>query len=589
MPWPQVQRRVAHLVEVGQFRAADEQEQPTAPTLDFDAAAKTILERVMQDVDYMGDLAGAASRAAMRNPCAWALEQSIRNHEKDEPAVFHSYFFDPSFKQRLFDFVLKESYANRPLPEAPAAESASDYVLAYRYVNDRLIVSNHVNYDPDEIPPTVARVEPDGSIVIIDDSARIVYANKAYCDFVGKAPEEIIGLPLRNVRPGTVLPNVLKTKKPILQMPRQETEDTYFVNMYPIFRNGNVVGGISIVTFIQHAKGFQKLLEQVIKRNKQIISRLSKSGNARYFFDDIVAVAPASLQVKELAKRAALTDVTVFLQSESGTGKELYAQAIHNAGIRNESAFISVNCATFNASLLESELFGYAGGAFTGAKSGGNIGLFEAASGGTIFLDEISEMDLALQAKLLRVLQEQRVRPVGSVEERKVDVRVIAASNADLKRYTAEGRFRIDLYYRLNVFPIQIPPLRERREDIELLVYAFLEAMARKFRRNIAIEDVAMAKLTAYHWPGNVRELRNVIEFVSCLTDDGLILADMLPEHIKGSDDKHVLTLQQRVKNYEKMEIMRLLSVNGSDMNGKKKTAAQLGISLAGLYSKISK
>ncbi len=246
-----------------------------------------------------------------------------------------------------------------------------------------------------------------------------------------------------------------------------------------------------------------------------------------------------------------------------------------------------MNCANFNSNILEAELFGYADGAFTGAKKGGNIGLFEAAVGGTIFLDEISEMEMPLQAKLLRVLQEQRMRPVGSVEERSVDVRVIAACNADLNQYIAEGRFRQDLFYRLNVFPIHIPPLRERREDIEFLTHAFLEAMTKKFRRNISIEEKAMKQLVAYHWPGNVRELRNVLEFVSYLTDDGLILESMLPDSIKGADEGELLTLRRRVRNYEKNEIARLLRLNGSDLNGKRRTAAQLGISLAGLYSKL--
>lgn len=426
-------------------------------------------------------------------------------------------------------------------------------------------------------------------ILIIDKNACIEYANKAYCDFLKMDFEQIKGIPLRDIRPGSVLPTILTTKKPILQVPRQESEDIYFVNMYPVYENDEVVGGISIVTFIQHAKGFQKLMEQIKQHNKQIISRLSKAGNAHYSFDDIIAVSPVSLSVKKLAERAALTDATVFLQAESGTGKEVFAQAIHNAGPRSGNIFLSVNCANFNSNILESELFGYVGGAFTGAKTGGKIGLFEAASGGTIFLDEISEMELPLQAKLLRVLQEQRIRPLGSVEERAVDVRIIAACNANLKQYTEEGRFRKDLFYRLNVFPINIPPLRERREDIEYLIYSFLESMARKFKRNISIEDKAIARLMEYNWPGNVRELRNVLEFVSYLTDDGVIHESMLPDSVRGSSDTEVLSLQQRVKNFEKNEILRLLRENGNDMNGKRKTAQQLGISLSGLYSKIGK
>lgn len=424
-------------------------------------------------------------------------------------------------------------------------------------------------------------------ILMIDHHANIIYGNKAYCNFLKTELSEIKGKRLRDIRPGARLPNVLTEKKPILQAPRQEIEDIYFVNMYPVFKDNEIIGGISIITFVQQAEGFQKILKQVQYKNKQVIKCISKANNAKYTFDDIIAVSPSSNNAKELALRAALTDATVLLQSESGAGKELYAQAIHNAGPRSEEVFLSVNCANFKASMLESELFGYVKGAFTGANPNGKIGLFEAASGGTIFLDEISEMELPLQATLLRVLQEQTIRPLGAVEEREVDVRVIAACNVDLQQYMREGKFRADLFYRLNVFPICVPPLRERREDIELLILSFLEQLSRKCKRNICMEAKAIAHLTAYHWPGNVRELRNIIEYTSYLTDDGIIRESMLPDSIKVSNKDVCLTLQQRVKNYERNEILRLLNVNGDDTNGKRKTAEQLGISLASLYNKL--
>jgi len=430
-------------------------------------------------------------------------------------------------------------------------------------------------------------------ILVIDAEARIIYGNRPYCEFLKMDICQIKGALLREIRPGAMLPNVLKTKKPILQAPRQEKEETYFVNMYPIIENENVVGGLSVVTFIRQAEGFQKLLEQIgqaQQRNNQIVKRISRASNAQYTFDHIVAVSAPSVKLKEIAQRAARTDATVFLQAESGTGKELYAQAIHNASPRSGNIFLSVNCANFNSNILESELFGYADGAFTGAKTGGKIGLFEAASKGTLFLDEISEMDLSLQAKLLRFLQDQKIRPVGSIEERQVDVRVIAACNADLKKRTENGLFRSDLYYRLNVFPIHILPLRERKEDIEPLISAILEDLSRKFKRNISIEPNAICRLAAYHWPGNIRELRNILEFVSYLSDDGLITESALPEAItqKYADDEGE-PLAQRIKRFEKGEINRLLRKNGSSLAGKRKTAAELGISLASLYNKLGK
>ena len=284
----------------------------------------------------------------------------------------------------------------------------------------------------------------------------------------------------------------------------------------------------------------------------------------------------------------AATDAAVLLESESGTGKELYAQAIHNASPRREGVFVAINCASFNANMLESELFGYVEGAFTGAKRGGKIGLFEAAAGGTLFLDEISEMDLGLQAKLLRALQEHRIRPVGGVKEVDVDVRVIAACNASLPEYVATGKFRKDLYYRLNTFPIHIPPLRERPEDISPLSTAILNQLSHKLRRPFSLTVDAVQRLQEHDWPGNVRELRNVLEFSAYLSPAGVISQTSLPNDLVHCQEDETLTLAQRTRAFEKRTILSLLERNGSSLEGKKKTAAQLGISLATLYNKLA-
>ena len=250
-------------------------------------------------------------------------------------------------------------------------------------------------------------------ILIIDTEARIVFANQSYLDFVKRTADEILGRPLREIRPGARLPEVLATGQPILHAPRtEENDDIYFVNMYPVFLDGKVAGGLSVVTFLRDAYDFRTELEAYEKRNKQVLRRVNRTNSTRYTFDSIVAVEENARAVKSLAQRAAATDAAVLLASESGTGKELYAQAIHNASPRCREVFVAINCANFNANTLESELFGYVEGAFTGARRGGKIGLFEAANGGTIFLDEVSEMDMELQAKLLRVLQEGRARPV---------------------------------------------------------------------------------------------------------------------------------------------------------------------------------
>ena len=429
-------------------------------------------------------------------------------------------------------------------------------------------------------------------ITIIDTEGRIVFGNQAYREFLNKEAGgdigPIEGYRLRDLRPGARLPDVLEAKKPILHITRQEIKDFYFVNMYPIYEDGVLKGGLSVVTFLEDAYQTKEELEAVEARNQQLLRRISKANGAKYTFDDIVAVSPASAQVKDLAQRVAATEATVLLESESGTGKELYAQAIHNASPRRDGVFVAINCSSFNANMLESELFGYVEGAFTGAKRGGKMGLFEAAAGGTLFLDEISEMDIGLQAKLLRVLQERRIRPVGSVKELDVDVRIIAACNVELEEYVAQGKFRKDLYYRLNTFPLHIPPLRERPEDISPLANAILNQLSHKLRRPFTLTVDAAQRLREHDWPGNVRELRNVLEFSAYLTPSGVIDRSSLPGGLLRQREEGGPTLAQQTRAFEKRVIQGLLARNGSSLEGKKKTAAQLGISLASLYNKLN-
>ena len=430
-------------------------------------------------------------------------------------------------------------------------------------------------------------------ITIIDTEGRLVFGNRAYCEFLNKEAGGDIGpvegYMLRDLRPGARLPEVLQSGKPILHVTRKEIEDFYFTNMYPIYRDEELVGGISVVTFIEDAYQARDELDTIEARNRQVLRSISKANGAHYTFDDIVAVSDNVRAVKALAQKAAPTDAPVLLAAESGTGKELYAQAIHNASSRSHEVFVAINCANFNANTLESELFGYVEGAFTGAKKGGKIGLFEAASGGTLFLDEVSEMDMGLQAKLLRAIQEGKIRPVGGVKEINVDVRIICASNADLNAYIEEKKFRRDLYYRLSTFLIRIPPLRERQEDIPALAESILSDLSRKIKRSVRIAPEALEALVSHSWLGNVRELRNVLEFSAYLSENGVIVRESLPEHLaRPVEEQPALTLSQRVRDFERSEIQKLLLKNGNDLNGKKQTARQLGISLATLYNKLA-
>ncbi|MBQ7491709.1 MAG: sigma 54-interacting transcriptional regulator [Clostridia bacterium] len=428
-------------------------------------------------------------------------------------------------------------------------------------------------------------------ILIIDTEARIVFGNTAYRRFLnqeaGADIGEIAGYYLRDLRPGAQLPNVLKTGKPILQAPRKEIESIYFVNMYPIYQEGKLAGGISVVTFMEEASAFRKMMDEIENRNMELLRRVNKSINSRYTFDNVVACGEKSVECKRFAQRVAGSEAPVLLTSESGAGKEVYAQAIHNASSRRGRVFTAINCATFQKETLESELFGYVDGAFPGARKGGKIGLFEAAKGGTLFLDEISEMDLRTQSKLLRTLQESTIWPVGGVEEIPVDVRLIAASNADLEAYIGEGCFRGDLYYRLNTFHIRIPPLRERKEDIRELANQILTDISTTLKKNISVTEEAVTRLMTHDWPGNIRELRSVLEFSAYLSPDGRITADSLPKNIGATVGRDTTPLYQRVRRFERAEIQKALQFYGSNLRGKRAAAAELGISLAGLYGKL--
>ncbi|MBQ2062920.1 MAG: sigma 54-interacting transcriptional regulator [Oscillospiraceae bacterium] len=429
-------------------------------------------------------------------------------------------------------------------------------------------------------------------ILIIDTDGVIVFGNTAYRRFLtreggGEDIGDVAGYVLRDLRPNARLPEVLKTCRPILQEPRREEGDLYFVNMYPVLAEDGetLLGGLSVVTFMEDATAFRDMLQTTKNRSRQMLYRISK---AEHSFHTLVARGEKSVACRDFARRVAHSDATVLLTGESGVGKDVFAQAIHNESPRNHGVYTAINCATFNPDTLDSELFGYVGGAFPGARPEGKVGLFEAAEGGTLLLDEISEMKPEIQSKLLRTLQEHTIRPVGSVEEIPVNVRILAASSADLEQCMREGRFRPDLYYRLNTFRIHIPPLRERMEDLPFLVRQFLGEISASMKRTIAIAPDAMMQLQLHDWPGNVRELRNVLEFSTFLCDsDGVIHRQLLPAHVGAAQWRDNTTLYERTRRFERAEIDKALQYYGDDLKGKKAAAAELGISLASLYSKL--
>lgn len=329
-----------------------------------------------------------------------------------------------------------------------------------------------------------------------------------------------------------------------------------------------------------------------ISEARRLINDLS-SIPMDYTFDDIIGECEVIRQVKEQAFRVAAGNSTVLITGESGTGKEIFARAIHKASMRDNGPFISVNCGAIPEALLESELFGYEGGAFTGARKEGKVGKFELADGGTIFLDEIGEMPLHLQVKLLHVLQDREVERVGGSKKIPVDVRIIAASNRDLESMMQEGNFRKDLYFRLSVIPLHIPPLKARREDIPALVKRCLEKYAPMLNKEIySIEPDAMECLLNYHWPGNVRELENAVEYAVNMASGNTVTLSSLPPRIRELEVPNFYVadfpLKDRVREYERRVLQEYIERFGSTYEGKNLIAEKLEISRATLYRKLA-
>jgi len=358
----------------------------------------------------------------------------------------------------------------------------------------------------------------------------------------------------------------------------------------------------SVAVAIENARLFARVKASEESLRVQV-GALRRDMAHRDRFSEIVGSAPAMLEVFHLMESAAATPITVLIEGETGTGKELVARGIHRASVRAEAPFLAVNCAAVSETLLESELFGHRKGAFTGAAQD-HRGLFEAADGGTIFLDEVGEMPLSMQAKLLRVLQQGEVIPVGDTRPRKVDVRVISATNRDLNAEVAKQAFRQDLYYRLAVFPIQLPPLRERPDDIPLLVERLLRAVTARHQAQInGIDRTAVELLQRHPWPGNVRELENVLERAVALSQPGETIGPMhLPVTVRGRDSALQVPvappstgtaaaaapdgtpLRQARAAFEADYIRKMLTLNNRNVS---RTARALGLSRVMLQKKM--
>ena len=425
--------------------------------------------------------------------------------------------------------------------------------------------------------------------LVVNKEGYIMTLNKAFAELIDVEPEDAVGKHVKEVIPETELHLVSQTGKTqvgeVLRVKGREA----VVMRYPINRDGRIIGAVSKVMF-RDVNQFISSAKLAYSSQKYIKTDNDQFASVRYNVDSLIGKSQPMLRLKETVRRVAIGPSTVLIRGESGTGKELLAHSVHVGSSRCLGPFVKVNCAAVPENLLESELFGYVEGAFTGAKKGGQIGKFEQANGGTIFLDEIGDMPLLMQAKLLRVLQEKEIERLGDNRARRVDVRVVAATNRPLEEMITENNFREDLYYRLNVVALQIPPLCERIDDLKELTGFFLIKFNQAFGLNVTgLTDDARELFENYNWPGNVRELENVVERAFNLVDGHLIDIIHLPPYLQkfGKTKRRSIhkSLPSLLEQVEKEAIADALSVT----NGNKMQAAKiLGISRAWLYKKIA-
>ncbi|MFZ5644496.1 MAG: sigma 54-interacting transcriptional regulator [Bacillota bacterium] len=443
---------------------------------------------------------------------------------------------------------------------------------------------------------TVLDLAYDG-LLAINSTGTVTTVNRAMEDFLGLRAERIMNRDVNDILPELGLKEIIATGMPDEGDLKTVRGIRCIVTRLPILQGNQIFGAVAKITFkglnrLSHLVKRLETLENQISYYRDELSRVTHTGIR---FDDIVGSSPLMHNVKNMARQTSRSQSSILILGESGTGKELFASAIHNHSGRT-GLFVKVNCAALPDNLLESEFFGYEEGAFTGAKKTGKPGKFELAHKGTLFLDEIGDMSLHLQSKLLRVLQEKEFERVGGIKTIKVDVRIIAATNRDIEQLLKEGKFREDLYYRLNVIAIRVPPLRARKSDIHPMVLHLI----RKYNRILGcrvrgISSEAMEILSAHGWPGNVRELENVIERALNIVTDGDILPSHLPEYIMDRPGyrspaneayKPELNMDSSIAGAEKDLVLRALA----EAEGNRSKAAEiLGISRTKLYDRLRK
>ena len=427
-------------------------------------------------------------------------------------------------------------------------------------------------------------------MVVVDHQSRIVFVEGAYAKSRGLDPEKVKGRYIKDVIPTSKLPVVVESGKPILGDIFFYEGKTVVCNRYPLLKDGVIIGAISYQVF----EGVDKLFESIRELQDQLgcyKEKMKKYAGIRYSLEDTIGLSAAAIEIRTAVLKAANSNATVLIQGETGTGKELVAHALHQESRRSPYPFVKLNCAAIPQDLIESELFGYDEGAFTGALKAGKKGKFELADKGTLFLDEIGQLSMPAQAKLLRVLQEKEIERIGGKGPIPVDVRILAVTNDDLEAMVKTGTFRADLYYRLNVIPMKIAPLRERKSDIPLLVKKFMEIYGEQAGLGaVSIDSEAMDLLMEYEWPGNIRELEHAVERAINLCSLNVLQVVhfewLVPKIEKKKKPVAGKSIQDARAASEKEVILGALQAT---QGNKKKAAELLGIARPLLYQKMSR
>nr|WP_300092550.1 sigma 54-interacting transcriptional regulator [Sedimentibacter sp.] len=435
--------------------------------------------------------------------------------------------------------------------------------------------------------------------IITDEAGIVVFISKNYQELLNIKEEDFLGKPIQDIIPNSEIPRIIMTRKEdIGHLFTLKNGQTVVCNRIPIIENDILYGVISTATFynLNEVSILNQHIKELQKENLEYKKKISElSGKTKYPIKNIVSDSKSIMIIKDTIERFAKSDLTFLITGETGTGKEVFSNAVHELSNRRGNNFVKINCAAIPKDLLESELFGYEPGSFSGASKDGKIGKFELADHGTILLDEIGEMPLSLQSKLLRVLQEGELERVGGLKTIKIDVRVICCTNQNIEEQVEKGLFRRDLFYRINVVEINIPPLRERPEDIPLLCKYFIEEFNKSHGLEITyIQNDVYALFYQYSWIGNVRELKHVIERACIAAGKGSLKLEhfdfLLSRMYKKSDETRQLlstsSLNDVTAEIEKEKIIKTLI----EAKGNKSNAAKLlGIDRSSLYNKLKK